>query len=81
MPVMKIAQQGLKRDAWNFTGPDDLGMVNVGCVVDPLNSRIVVSRIVHNDQIVSRHVPQLCCNALPVLQRSVETYALVGYGR
>src|ERR1700748_3911046 len=82
MPVMKIVQQWLKGHAWNFTGPDDPGVVYVGGVVNPLRIGVVIRRIVHDDQVGSWRCRELRNNPLSILQHGMRrVYVFVGYRR
>src|SRR5438105_10673209 len=57
-PSCEITQQFLILSIAHVARPDNLGMVNICCVVNPLPVHIVTRAIVHDDQVPNGRVLQ-----------------------
>src|SRR5579872_84715 len=53
MSAGKIVQQRLHINAWKFARPHDLGMIDVGQVIDTFRVVVVLRRVAHDHQMLA----------------------------
>src|SRR5262249_967488 len=66
IPSVKIIEQWLKRNTGKIARPDNVGMIGIRAVINPLFVRIMLRGIPHNNERVAGPGFQFCLQTRPV---------------